>query len=120
MTYAPQMETVDEYIASCSAEIRPVLEEVRAAIRAELPDGAVECISYQMPTYRVNGTNAVHFAAAKAHVGLYPTPDAVTEFAPKLSRYKTSKGAIQFPFEEPMPLDLIREITAFRVAQLSG
>jgi len=73
-------------------------------------------ISYQMPTFYLQG-NLVHFAAHKHHIGFYPNPGGIEQFAQELSRYKTSKGAIRFPINEPMPLDLIRRITAFRVQQ---
>jgi len=109
------MESVDSYIDTCPADVQPVLADVRRSILAELPAGAVECIRWGMPTYKLDGTNVVHFAAAKAHIGLYPSPDAITEFAEQLAGFKTSKGAIQFPLVEPVPLVLIAEITRWRV-----
>jgi len=112
------METVDEYIENCPEAVQPTLRAVRVTIRAALPDDAVECIRWNMPTYQLDGTNVIHFAAAKAHLGIYPSPDAVVEFGPQLTDYKTSKGAIQFPFARPTPHDLIGRITAWRVAQI--
>jgi len=88
---------------------------MRRTIREAAPD-AVEAISYQMPTFKLNG-NLVHFAAYKKHIGFYPTPSGVEAFREELSAYKVSKGAIQFPIDQPMPLDLVRRIVQFRVAQ---
>ena len=88
---------------------------MRRTIREAAPD-AVEAISYQMPTFKLNG-NLVHFAAYKNHIGFYPTPSGVEAFREELSAYKVSKGAIQFPIDQPMPLDLVRRIVQFRVAQ---
>lgn len=107
--------TIDEYIARQPAEVQPVLEEIRAVIRAAAP-GASEKISYQMPTFFLNG-NLVHFAAWQHHIGFYPTPTGTAEFEAELSRYKRAKGSVQFPLDEPMPLDLIRRIVEFRVAE---
>jgi uncharacterized protein YdhG (YjbR/CyaY superfamily) len=79
------------------------------------PD-ATETISYGIPTFKYHG-NLVHFAAYKKHIGFYPTPSGIEEFKPKLSAYKLSRGTIQFPLGEPIPYDLIHEITAFRVLE---
>ena len=103
-------ETVGEYILAQDEAIRGHLESVRNVLRASLPD-AVEKISWSMPTYW-KGHNIIHFAAAKKHIGLYPGPEAVTYFAQKLDQAgcKYSKGAIQIPYSDDLPLDLIAEI----------
>ena len=103
-------ETVDEYILSQDEAIRGHLEGVRNVLRASLPD-VVEKISWSMPTYW-KGHNIIHFAAAKKHIGLYPGPEAVTYFAEKLDQAgcKYSKGSIQIPYSDDLPLDLIAEI----------
>ena len=103
-------ETVDEYILAQDEAIRGQLESVRNVLRASLPD-AVEKISWSMPTYW-QAHNIIHFAAAKKHIGLYPGPEAVTKFAEKLDQAgcKFSKGSIQFPYSDDLPLDLIAEI----------
>lgn len=101
-------KTIEEYIARQSEEIQPRLREVYAAIKAQLPE-AVEKISWQMPTFW-KGRNLIHFAAAKKHIGLYPGDKATTVFAEKLAGYKTSKGSIQLPNSQPLPLELIGEI----------
>lgn len=109
----PIYATIDEYIALFPGEVGDILEQVRKTIRQAAPD-AQEKISWQMPTFWQN-ENLVHFAAAKNHIGLYPGENAIRVFGGKLTEYKTSKGAIQFPFSEPVPYDLIAEITRFRV-----
>ena len=107
--------TIDEYIASFPKEIKEILESIRQTIKSSAPN-ATETISYQMPTFRLKGI-LVHFAAHKNHIGFYPTPSAITEFSKELSNYEFSKGAIKFPLDEPIPLDLIKEIVEFRVEE---
>ena len=115
---APQ--TIDEYIAGFPPDVREILEQVRRAIRQAAPD-AQEAITYRMPTFVLNG-NLVHFAAYRSHLGFYPTPSGITAFRKELARYKSAKGSVQFPLDQPMPLKLIRKIVAFRVeeAQAGG
>ncbi len=107
--------TIDEYIAQYPTDIRARLESLRKVIRETAPESG-EKISYNMPTFTLNG-NLVHFAAHKNHIGFYPTPSGIEEFRVKLSECKSSKGAVQFPNDRPLPLDLIREIVAFRVSE---
>ena len=108
-------KTVEQYIAAAPQAVQPVLRAMRALIRAAAPD-AVETISYGMPTYR--GRKAlVHFAANKTHLGFYPTPSAIVRFQRELSAYKTSKGAIQFPYHQPLPEVLITDIVRFRAEE---
>lgn len=108
-----KISTIDEYISTFPNEIQSKLEQVRHAIKEAAPE-AIEAISYQMPTFKLNG-NLVHFAGYKHHIGLYPMPDAINHFKEDLGKYKTSKGAIQFPLDEEMPIDLIKRIVEFRV-----
>ena len=107
--------SIDEYIASFPEDIQNILNDIRATIRAAAPE-ATEKISYQMPTFFLNG-NLVHFAAFKTHVGFYPTPSGIDEFKAELSKYKGSKGSIQFPIDQPVPLDLIAKIVKYRVSE---
>ena len=107
--------SVDEYIAAFPEDIQALLEAVRATIRAAAPD-AEERISYQMPAFALEG-NLVYFAALKHHIGFYPTSSGIAAFERELSRYKSSKGAVQFPLDEPLPLELISRIVRFRVAE---
>lgn len=111
----PDFETIDEYIATFPDDIQVILQSIRETIKAAAPD-ATEKISYQMPTFALNG-NLVHFAAFKNHIGFYPTPSGVEAFQDELARYRTAKGSIQFPLDEPMPLDLITRIVKRRVTE---
>lgn len=108
-------ELIDAYIAQFSPNIQELLQQIRAVIHETAPE-ATEKISYQMPTFYLNG-NLVHFAVHKHHIGFYPAPSGIEKFSQELALYKTSKGAAQFPLDQPIPFDLIREITAFRVQQ---
>lgn len=109
---------IDEYIARFPPDIQAILQQIRAVIRQAAP-GATEKISYQMPTFYLNG-NLVHFAAFKKHIGLYPAPSGVEAFQEELAPYRKAKGTIQFPLDKPIPYDLIARITAFRVQENLG
>jgi uncharacterized protein YdhG (YjbR/CyaY superfamily) len=107
--------SIDEYIASFPVKTRVKLEQMRGTIKAAAPE-AKEKISYQMPTFYLHG-NLVHFAAQANHIGFYPTPSGIEAFKDKLTIYKSSKGAVQFPMDKPLPLDLVSEIVKFRVGE---
>jgi len=107
--------SIDEYIGTFPADIQTILQELRATIKAAAPE-AEEKISYQMPTFYLKG-NLVHFAAYKSHIGFYPSPRGIEAFREELSAYKGSKGAVQFPIGEPLPLELISRIVRFRVEE---
>jgi uncharacterized protein YdhG (YjbR/CyaY superfamily) len=113
MQRQPGFTTIDEYIASHPEPVRQKLKALQELIRKTAPD-ALEKISYRMPTYYLNG-NLVHFAAHKNHIGFYPTPSGVSAFKRELSKYESSKGAVQFPIDELLPIDLIEKIVKFRV-----
>lgn len=106
---------IDEYILTFPNEIQEKLTALRERIRAVVPD-AEEKISWGMPTFWLQG-NLIHFAAFKNHIGIYPGERGVSEFQDKLTEYKSSKGTIQFPFNKPLPLDLVEEIVKFRVKE---
>ena len=108
-------KSIDEYISGLPDDIRKILEEVRVTIRKAAPE-AEEAIRYDIPTFILNG-NLVHFAAFKNHIGFYATPSGNEAFAKELSAYKGGKGSVQFPLDQPMPLDLIRRIVEFRVKE---
>jgi uncharacterized protein YdhG (YjbR/CyaY superfamily) len=108
--------SIDEYIGEFPIETQKVLEEVRALIRASAPD-ATETISYAIPTFDLNGRHLVHFAGYERHVGLYPTPSGLEEFKEALTPFKSGKGSVQFPLDQPLPSDLIRRIVEFRVEE---
>lgn len=101
-------KTIDQYIAAQPENIQPLLNQVRDTIRAVLP-GARERISWRMPTFWKKH-NIIHFAAFKKHIGLYPGSEAIEHFSERLTEYKTSKGAVQLPYDKPLPLKLIAEI----------
>lgn len=101
-------ETVDDYILAQPEEARGYLKAIREAVRGALPD-VEEKISWSMPTFWKKH-NIIQFAGFKNHASLYPGPEAVSEFSERLQGYKTSKGTIQFPYNAPLPLDLIADI----------
>jgi uncharacterized protein YdhG (YjbR/CyaY superfamily) len=107
--------TVDEYIASFPEETQAKLRELRAVIRAAAPE-AEEKISYQMPTFYLKG-NLVYYAGWKKHIGFYAIPSANEAFVNELAAYAVSKGAVQFPLDQPLPVDLITRMVRFRVAE---
>jgi uncharacterized protein YdhG (YjbR/CyaY superfamily) len=108
---------IDEYIAGFPKDVQKILNKVRSTIKKAAPK-AEEAISYQMPTFKLNG-NLIHFAAYKNHIGLYPAPRAIEEFKKELERYGSSKGTIRFALGEPVPHDLIKRIVEFRVKESS-
>ncbi len=108
-------QTIDEYIESCPKDVQTRLRELRSLIKGVVPE-AIEKISYQMPTFYLNG-DLVHFAAHSNHIGFYPTPSGITHFKEELEKYTTSKGAIQFPLEKPLPLGLIKKSVKFRAEE---
>ncbi len=109
-------ESIDEYINTFPEDVRKILISIRQTIKETAPE-AKEAIKYQMPTFTLYGSNLVHFAAFKHHIGFYPTPTGIEEFKKDLSRYKGAKGSVQFPLEQPMPLPLIRRIVKYRVKE---
>ncbi|MCL4870054.1 MAG: DUF1801 domain-containing protein [Anaerolineae bacterium] len=108
-------KNIDEYIAGFPDDIQELLTRVRLTIKDVVPE-AEETIKYQMPTFRLHG-NLVYFAAFKNHIGFYPVPSGIEAFKGELSGYKQGKGSIQFPFNKPIPYDLIRRIVQFRVEE---
>lgn len=107
--------SIDDYHAAQPEEIRPVLDRMRAIIQKAAPR-ANEIISYNMPAFR-GYQNLVYYAANKAHLGFYPTALPTELFAKDLATYKASKGAIQFPYNRPLPAALIRKIVRYRVQE---
>lgn len=110
-TYA----STDEYIATFPAGVQKKLKEMRRLIKANAP-GASERISYQMPSFYLNG-NLVYFGAHTNHIGFYPTRSGIVNFTRELKKYKHSKGAVQFPLDAPLPSALIKKIVKFRVKE---
>lgn len=110
--------TIDEYIAQFPEEIQQRLSSIRAAIKEAAPE-ATERISYRMPAFYQKG-NLVYFAAFKNHIGFFPTASGIEAFKEDISAYKTSKGTVQFPYNQPIPYDLIQKIVKFKVAENSS
>ena len=108
-------KTKDEYIASFPQNVQAALQQTRQAIKEAAPQ-AKEVISYSMPAFKQNGI-LVWFAAFKNHIGFFPKVSAMEVFKEKLSPYQTSKGTIRFPLDEPIPVDLVKEIVMFRVKE---
>jgi uncharacterized protein YdhG (YjbR/CyaY superfamily) len=110
------VSTVDDYIAAQPADVQPRLRELRDIIRDALPQ-ATEVISYGMPTYTYAGRR-VHFGAAKHHCALYGS--AMDQFADELRGFKTAKGTIQFPLDQPIPKELVRKLVTAKLGRQAG
>ena len=108
--------TVEDYIASFPIQTQEHLYHLRKIILEKAPE-AVESIAYGMPAYKTNGKPLVYFAAYKTHIGFYATPTGHAEFAEELTKFKTGKGSVQFPIDQPMPIKLIERIVEFRVKE---
>jgi uncharacterized protein YdhG (YjbR/CyaY superfamily) len=111
------MTTIDEYIQGFPPDVQAILSQLRSTIKQNAPQAA-EKISYRIPTFYLNG-NLVHFAAFERHIGFYPGPTGIAHFAKKLKKYKSAKGSVQLPLDEPLPLQLIGDIVKFRVDENS-
>jgi uncharacterized protein YdhG (YjbR/CyaY superfamily) len=107
------IKTIDEYIKAYPKQVQQRLIAIRNLISKLAPE-ASEKISYQMPTFYLNG-NLVHFAAFKNHIGFYPSPHGIEAFQEELSKYKNGKGSVQFPHDEPLPLELIKRMVIYRI-----
>ena len=108
-------QSIEAYYHQLSDVEAEKLQELHEIIKKAAP-GAEEFISYGMPAFKQNRV-LVYYAAAKNHIGFYPTPGAIVAFSDRLSHYKTSKGAIQFPWNEPLPATLVHEMVQFRIAE---
>lgn len=111
------MKDVETYIAQFPDEVQKILEKIRAIILAEVPE-AEERISYAMPGYYLNKKPLVYFAGYKNHIGFYATPAGHEKFEKELSKFKQGKGSVQFPLNQEIPYDLIKEIVKFRKENL--
>lgn len=111
----PDSQPIDDYIATFPADVQLILQKIRQTVQDAAPE-ATEKISYQMPTFDLDG-NLVHFAAYKNHIGFYPVPTGIEAFKEELAGYKQGKGSVQFPLDRPIPYELIAKIVRFRVAE---
>lgn len=114
-TMESKAQDIDQYIAGFPEATRALLQQVRETIQKAAPE-ASETIKYGIPTFELKG-NLVHFAGYKQHIGFYPTPSAMEAFTEALTNYKKAKGSVQFPLDQPLPLDLIEEMVVFRVKE---
>ena len=110
--------TINEYISEFPEEIRFKLEQIRETIQQAAPE-AKEAVRYGMPTFVLNG-NLVHFAAYKNHIGFYPAPSGIDAYLDELAVYRTGKGTIQFPIDQPIPFNLVKKVVEFRVNENLG
>lgn len=109
------VKSIDEYIAMFPPEVQKKLQQVRQTIHAAAPE-AKETISYKMPAFTLDG-NLVYFGGFKNHIGFYPIPSGIEAFKVELSKYPQGRGSVQFPLDQPLPLDLIRRIVLFRAEE---
>ncbi len=109
-------ESVEQYLSWFSGDILERLQLIRSLLQREIPE-AKEVISYSMPAFKTTEA-LIYYAVAKNHIGFYPTNSGVSEFKKELEPYHTSKGAIQFPHDKPLPLDLIADIAKFRFLEV--
>lgn len=108
-------KTINGYIAEQPKATQKLLKQLRTTIKKAAPK-AEEKISYGLATFALHG-NLVHFGAFAKHIGFYPAPSGITKFKKELVKYKTSKGAVQFPLDTPLPLSVITRIVKFRVKE---
>ncbi len=111
---AQKVDTIDDYIRTFPADVQRILQHVRRTIRNVAP-GADETISYQMPTFNLNGRSLVHFAGWKHHIALYPIPAVGEALEREVSPYRASEGTLRFPLKKPIPFDLIERLVALHV-----
>lgn len=109
-----RFQSMDEYIATFPDETRKILEELRATIKAAVPE-AGETISYGIPTFTLNGKYLIYFAGWKNHISIYPIPTGTEAFNKQVSQYIEGKGTLKFPMDKPLPLKLITRIVKLRV-----
>ena len=111
------MNTINSYIIQFKGETKVQLENLYFYLKQLIPD-ADEQISYNMPCLKQNNKPVVYFAGYKSHLGFYPTAKPIEHFKEKLNNYKHSKGTIQFPINQPLPKELIREIIEYKITSL--
>ena len=118
MAHTKHPESIDEYISTFPSNIQNILKKMRQTIR-ECAPGAEETISYQIPTFKLDG-NLVHFAAFKDHISFFPTSSGREAFKKELSMYKGGRGTVQFPMDKPIPYNLVQKIVKYRVKESLG
>lgn len=111
-----QFETMDEYIRSFPEPVRTTLEKVRKTVRDVAPE-ATEAISYQIPTFKINGKYLVYFAAWKQHIAMYPIPLGTEAFQNEIAPHRTGKGTLRFPMDRPIPWALVKRLVKFHMRE---
>jgi uncharacterized protein YdhG (YjbR/CyaY superfamily) len=111
-----KFKTIDSYIKTFPRNVQSILKKIRHTIQKSAPK-ATEAISYQIPTFKLNGKNLVHFAAFKNHIGFYPAPSGIKSFKKELSPYIGGKGSVKFPMNKPIPFGLVKKIVKYRVKE---
>lgn len=110
---------IDQYISTFPKDVQVVLEKIRKAIKEALPN-ATEGISYQIPTFSINGKYVIYFAGFQKHVSVYPVHDQASPFQKELSQYLSGRGTAKFPLNKPIPYDLIKRIAKYKAAQVGS
>lgn len=113
------INAVDNYIDAFDGEVHARLVAVREAINKAVPE-ADESIAYGMPAYKLRGKPLVYFAGYTHHIGFYATPNGHKKFASEFSKYRQGKGSVQFPLDQPLPIDLIKQVVEYRKSQIGG
>lgn len=108
---------IDEYLNDFDGEVKKNLVNIRKLVQKLAPE-ANETMTYGVPTFKLNDEIIINFAAFKGHYGIYPEPETIIHFKEELAKYETSKGAIKFPFDEPLPLKLIERIVKYKISLL--
>jgi uncharacterized protein YdhG (YjbR/CyaY superfamily) len=111
-----QPENIDQYIAMCRAEVRPILRKLRSTVKSAAPPETEELISYRMPAFALRGI-LVYFAAFKNHIGMFPPLKGDAKLQAAVSSYAGPKGNLKFPLDQPIPYALIARIVKVRVKQ---
>jgi uncharacterized protein YdhG (YjbR/CyaY superfamily) len=111
-----KFNSIDEYISSFPDDVQKIMKKLRMTIKAAAPE-AGEKISYNMPTFTMNGTYLVYFAGWKNHIAFYGAPRGNPEFKLDLSAYESGQGTLKFPYDKPLPLGLVTKIVEFRAAE---
>lgn len=112
-------KTVDEYFKGFSSDVLARLTRLRELAKTTCPE-AVELMSYGMPAYKYKGRPLIYFAAFPKHIGVYATPTAHVKFSKMLTKYKQGKGSVQFPLDQDLPVEMIREMIEFNVQEIDG
>jgi len=114
---AKKFETIDEYIESFPENVQSGLEKLRETVREAAPEAA-ESVTYDMPTFKLNGQRLVYFSAWKNHIGFYSIPEGNEAFRKELSSYAGEKGSLRFQLDKPIPYDLVKKIVMFRMKEI--